>query len=223
MRPYWHKALLLVCLVGFWLPLGGENTAQAHGLSQTRIEHSLLQQQHVSASTVNFWRHKGHWALHRRYEKCWQVHGTKQRNICRMSRQSLAFHSQRLAIIRRQLDRLQAPHDTGYLPPKQARLLGQKMAAYYYHWTGSEWNCLDTIWGKYHGRTLESDWNVLAKNQQSGAYGIPQSYPASKLAEFGSNWLTSAYVQIRWGLKYIRDRYHTPCEALSHWFANQSY
>jgi hypothetical protein len=62
----------------------------------------------------------------------------------------------------------------------------------------------------------ESNWNAYAQNKGSGAYGIPQALPGSKMASEGSDWATNAQTQIRWGVKYIAGRYKTPCTALLH-------
>jgi hypothetical protein len=70
--------------------------------------------------------------------------------------------------------------------------------------------CLDKLFKK------ESGWNHRASNAGSGAYGIPQALPGSKMAKFGSDWKTSPKTQIEWGLDYIEGRYNTPCGAWSH-------
>lgn len=67
--------------------------------------------------------------------------------------------------------------------------------------------CLDSLW------TKESGWNHLAHNSFSGAYGIPQALPGSKMASHGADWETNPATQIRWGLSYIQGRYSTPCGA----------
>jgi hypothetical protein len=77
--------------------------------------------------------------------------------------------------------------------------------------------CLNTLW------THESGWNEKAMNRSSGAYGIPQALPASKMATFGADYLTNPVPQIRWGLDYITNRYGSPCGALSFWQANNWY
>jgi hypothetical protein len=74
----------------------------------------------------------------------------------------------------------------------------------------SQWACLDALW------TRESGWNVHARNASSGAYGIPQSLPGSKMASAGPNWVHNAATQIRWGLGYIGARYGSACTAWSH-------
>ncbi|MEV6597336.1 lytic transglycosylase domain-containing protein [Actinoplanes sp. NPDC051346] len=70
--------------------------------------------------------------------------------------------------------------------------------------------CLEKLWEK------ESGWNHRAQNPSSGAYGIPQSLPGSKMASAGDDWETNPATQIRWGLGYIKGRYNTPCGAWSH-------
>jgi hypothetical protein len=70
--------------------------------------------------------------------------------------------------------------------------------------------CLEKLWDK------ESHWNVSASNKSSGAYGIPQAVPGSKMASVGADWKTNPETQIRWGLNYIKGRYKNPCGAWSH-------
>lgn len=77
-------------------------------------------------------------------------------------------------------------------------------------WGGEQFACLDKLW------TKESNWTVTAANPSSGAYGIPQSLPGSKMASHGKSWRTDAATQIKWGLDYIKDRYGSPCSAWSH-------
>ena len=75
----------------------------------------------------------------------------------------------------------------------------------------SEFQCLVTLWNH------ESGWNFQAKNASSGAYGIPQSLPGSKMASVAADWQTNPQTQIIWGLGYISDRYGTPCGAMAIW------
>jgi len=70
--------------------------------------------------------------------------------------------------------------------------------------------CLDKLWKK------ESGWNHRAYNSSSGAYGIPQALPGSKMGSVASDWKTNPATQIKWGLGYIKGRYSTPCSAWSH-------
>jgi hypothetical protein len=71
----------------------------------------------------------------------------------------------------------------------------------------SQMSCLVPLWAG------ESGWRVNAENASSGAYGIPQALPGSKMATAGSDWQTNPATQIAWGLGYIRDRYGSPCGA----------
>lgn len=77
-------------------------------------------------------------------------------------------------------------------------------------WSQGEFSCLVSLWNR------ESSWRADAYNAGSGAYGIPQSLPGSKMASAGSDWRTSAATQINWGLGYIAARYGTPCGAWAH-------
>nr|WP_175408681.1 transglycosylase SLT domain-containing protein [Streptomyces sp. TRM64462] len=69
----------------------------------------------------------------------------------------------------------------------------------------------------------ESGWDHTATNASSGAYGLVQALPASKMASAGSDWKTNPATQIEWGLDYMNDRYGSPCEAWSFWQANHWY
>ena len=80
-----------------------------------------------------------------------------------------------------------------------------------------EFPCLNKLWNK------ESGWNYRATNRSSGAYGIPQAYPGSKMASEGDDWRTNPATQIKWGLKYVKGRYDSPCGAWSHFQSNGSY
>ena len=62
----------------------------------------------------------------------------------------------------------------------------------------------------------EYQWNPYAENASSGAYGIPQSLPGSKMASAGADWRTNPVTQINWGIGYIKGRYGTPCSAWAH-------
>jgi hypothetical protein len=73
-----------------------------------------------------------------------------------------------------------------------------------------EFVCLVDLWNR------ESRWNYLSMNTSSGAYGIPQALPGTKMASAGADWETNPETQIRWGLGYISGRYGTPCGAWAH-------
>ncbi|GAA2584284.1 aggregation-promoting factor C-terminal-like domain-containing protein [Streptomyces sp. LARHCF252] len=69
----------------------------------------------------------------------------------------------------------------------------------------------------------ESDWNYKAVNPSSGAYGMFQALPGTKMSSAGADWRTNPATQIKWGLGYMNDRYGSPCEAWSFWQANNWY
>ena len=73
-----------------------------------------------------------------------------------------------------------------------------------------EWNCLYNLWAR------ESGWRVEAYNTSSGATGIPQALPGSKMSSAGADWETNPITQITWGLGYVNGRYGSPCGAWAH-------
>lgn len=79
-----------------------------------------------------------------------------------------------------------------------------------YGWGDDQFGCLVALWDR------ESGWNSQAYNSGSGAYGIPQALPGSKMATAGADWQTNAATQISWGLGYIAGRYGNPCGAWNH-------
>lgn len=91
--------------------------------------------------------------------------------------------------------------------PGSNRALGLAMAKAR-GWGDGQFLCLNTLW------TRESGWSTSAHNS-SGAYGIPQALPGSKMASAGSDWATNPRTQIAWGLSYIANRYGSPCGALA--------
>lgn len=90
------------------------------------------------------------------------------------------------------------------------RAIGKTMAASIYGWSGAEWECLNALWSR------ESGWNSNSHNSSSGAHGIPQALPGSKMASAGADWVSNPATQIKWGLGYIKNRYGTPCGGWSH-------
>ncbi|MET7611520.1 transglycosylase SLT domain-containing protein [Streptomyces seoulensis] len=69
----------------------------------------------------------------------------------------------------------------------------------------------------------ESSWNYRAVNASSGAYGLFQALPGSKMSSVGADWQTNPATQIKWGLNYMDSRYGSPCEAWTFWQANHWY
>jgi uncharacterized protein YabE (DUF348 family) len=100
------------------------------------------------------------------------------------------------------------PTPTG-TDPASAQIIGRQMAAAR-GWGDDQFECLFQMWGR------ESGWRVDAANG-SGAYGIPQALPGSKMAVYGADWQTNPATQIAWGLAYIGGRYGTPCNAWNTW------
>jgi hypothetical protein len=94
--------------------------------------------------------------------------------------------------------------------------LGKKMAAQVGWGGGGYWDALYKLW------MAESGWDHLAENPNSGAYGIPQSLPASKMRSAGADYRTNPKTQIEWGLEYIKDRYGGPVRAWK-WHQNHNW
>ncbi|MEU3194225.1 transglycosylase SLT domain-containing protein [Streptomyces sp. NPDC006992] len=82
---------------------------------------------------------------------------------------------------------------------------------------GGQYQCFSSIVSR------ESGWNYRATNASSGAYGLVQALPGSKMASAGADWRTNPATQIKWGLNYMNDRYGSPCGAWDFWQANHYY
>ena len=90
-----------------------------------------------------------------------------------------------------------------------AKYVARTIMADEYSWGDDQYSCLNRLWIR------ESHWNYQAHNYRSGAHGIAQALPASKMEVISSDWRTNPVTQIRWGLRYIETRYSTPCKALA--------
>lgn len=77
----------------------------------------------------------------------------------------------------------------------------------------SQMPCLKKLW------TRESNWDENAVNPGSKAWGIAQSWPGNKMASVGADWRTNPITQMKWGIKYIKRSYRTPCGAWNFWQA----
>jgi hypothetical protein len=93
--------------------------------------------------------------------------------------------------------------------PMGAKKVAKSILIDEYGFNEKQYQCLNTLW------TKESHWNYKARNKRSGAHGIPQALPASKMSVVSTDWRTNPVTQIRWGLRYITIRYETPCKALA--------
>ena len=91
--------------------------------------------------------------------------------------------------------------------PDGAREVAKSLMEEKYGWGDKQYACLDDLWIK------ESNWNYRASNKRTGAHGIPQALPATKMDSAGTDWRTNPVTQISWGLRYIEVRYDTPCKA----------
>lgn len=92
--------------------------------------------------------------------------------------------------------------------PAANRVLGHRLMLEY-GFGEDQWQYLDKLWSH------ESGWIECKANYSgSGAYGIPQALPGSKM---GPGWQEDPEVQIRWGLGYIKGRYANPQGAYNHW------
>ncbi|EZP28063.1 lytic transglycosylase domain-containing protein [Microbacterium oleivorans] len=98
---------------------------------------------------------------------------------------------------------------SGGTSPSAAKATARAMLGDY-GWGDDQYSCLVSLWNK------ESGWNYRASNPSSGAYGIPQALPGSKMGSVGSDWRTNPATQIAWGFGYIDGRYGSPCGAWSH-------
>ena len=116
--------------------------------------------------------------------------------------------SQRTAVGTKQAPAATPPASSGSVSSGSAQQIAAGMVSAR-GWGSDQFNCLVSLWNK------ESGWRTNAYNP-SGAYGIPQALPGSKMASAGADWQTSARTQISWGLGYIAGVYGTPCSAWAH-------
>ena len=93
--------------------------------------------------------------------------------------------------------------------PFGAKKVAKSILIEEYGFNKRQYDCLNELW------TQESNWNYKSRNKVSGAHGIPQALPASKMNIISTDWRTNPVTQIRWGLRYISIRYETPCKAWS--------
>jgi hypothetical protein len=100
--------------------------------------------------------------------------------------------------------------------PGSAQSIAYNMLASFGFSPTTFFGCLKDMWDR------ESGWRYDAENP-SGAYGIPQALPGSKMASAGADWQTNPATQIRWGLGYIKDIYGDPCKAWAFWQVNHYY
>jgi hypothetical protein len=106
--------------------------------------------------------------------------------------------------------RARALANRGYEPGvTDPREIARQILNNKFGYVSNQFDCFDNIIMR------ESKWDINATNPSSGAYGIPQALPGSKMASEGSDWRTNPATQIIWGIKYMKDRYGSPCGAWS--------
>jgi hypothetical protein len=91
--------------------------------------------------------------------------------------------------------------------PRTPRQIARAMLRHRFGWKSWQFKYLNRLWA------IESGWNRYATNPYSGAYGIPQAVPGSKMSSAGPGWQWNARTQVRWGMRYIQARYRTPYRA----------
>jgi hypothetical protein len=101
--------------------------------------------------------------------------------------------------------------------PLGAKKFAKEIMLAEYGWGDDEYKCLNRLWNK------ESHWNYQARNPRSGAHGIAQALPATKMDTVNTDWRTNPLTQIRWGLSYIANRYEEPCTAFAKWKRSHYY
>ncbi|MEU6594662.1 transglycosylase SLT domain-containing protein [Streptomyces sp. NPDC046881] len=107
--------------------------------------------------------------------------------------------------------------DSSSFPTQSSYTVAQIQAMARQMVAGGQYQCFSNIVDH------ESSWNYRAVNASSGAYGLFQALPGSKMASAGADWQTNPATQIKWGLNYMNSRYGSPCEAWSFWQANHWY
>jgi hypothetical protein len=110
-----------------------------------------------------------------------------------------------------------AGRDASSFPVQSSYTIGQIQAMAQSMVPSGQWQCFSNIVDH------ESSWNYQAVNASSGAYGLFQALPGSKMSSVGDDWRTNPATQIKWGLNYMDSRYGSPCEAWSFWQANNWY
>jgi hypothetical protein len=126
------------------------------------------------------------------------------------ARQAAAAKAAAKAAAQRQAAQRQAARQQAASAPSGSpqRIAEQLLSEF--GWSSGQFSCLQPLWAH------ESGWNPYAQNPSSGAYGIPQALPGSKMSSAGGDWQSNPATQIRWGLSYIQGNYGSPCGAWAH-------
>ena len=145
---------------------------------------------------------------------------TKNLNIQVMNRVVDSFKAEEAAAIQKQAEEEKAKQEAEaaeaakaaaalapVVPVSDLQAYAHDLVINTYGWTEADFSGLVNLWNR------ESGWRVNAGNSSSGAYGIPQALPGSKMSSEGADWTTNGQTQIRWGLKYIAGKYGSPGNA----------
>ena len=145
---------------------------------------------------------------------------TKNLNIQVMNKVVNNFKAEEVALAQKQAEEEKAKKDAEaaeaakvaaslapVVPVSDLQAYAHDLVINVYGWTESDFTGLVNLWNR------ESGWRVNAGNSSSGAYGIPQALPGSKMSSEGADWATNGQTQIRWGLKYIAGKYGSPGNA----------
>ncbi|MFC9653822.1 transglycosylase SLT domain-containing protein [Streptomyces sp. NPDC056937] len=129
-----------------------------------------------------------------------------------------AAEREREAKERASRDEVRSQSSTGSFPQQASYTVAEVKAIARQIVPADQFQCFSSIVER------ESTWNYRAQNPSSGAYGLMQALPGSKMSSVGSDWQTNPATQIKWGLNYMNsDRYGSPCQAFAFWQANGWY
>jgi len=122
-----------------------------------------------------------------------------------LKKKAEAAHKKKIAAAKKRKARIaKLGYEPGTTSPKS---IAKQILKNKYGYGSGQFSCFDNIIMR------ESMWDINATNASSGAYGIPQALPGSKMATIGSDWRTNPATQIIWGIEYMKDRYGSPCGA----------
>lgn len=146
-----------------------------------------------------------------------QVEAAAQRKATAAKRKAQAKAAAQRASSRKHTERRSSRSASRRTLPSRAATVASAKALVRARLSTSQYNCLDNLIRR------ESGWNHRAANPSSGAYGLMQALPGSKMSSAGTDWRTNPLTQIKWGLSYIKSRYGTPCGAWNFWTKNGWY
>jgi hypothetical protein len=202
---------LVAATTAAWPGASGDqgNLADAAALAGSHATASSVAPQTVQANTAQQIRGIQASALQARLRQEAQARARKAAQARAAAKAAAATKAAAAAKAQAARQAAQASTPAAATPQGDPQQIAESMLGSY-GWSSSQFSCLQPLWNE------ESGWSVTASNPTSGAYGIPQALPGSKMASAGADWQTSAATQIRWGLGYIKSTYGSPCAAWSH-------